>query len=149
MTAHADARKPGHPDLNQLQHLRLFSPAATIEATARGVDSPELDAQLAIIAGFLSMPATRIASCACARSASTRRASSLAWTPPASHEWPSWSARRAGTIRKPSRKSSTRSARQCRTQGARRRYRTSRRVDRRGALSHPAAPKAPLPYLSG
>jgi hypothetical protein len=53
MTAHARARKPGRPDLNHLQHLRLFSPAATIEATARGIDSPELDAQLGIIAGFL------------------------------------------------------------------------------------------------
>jgi hypothetical protein len=46
MTAHTH-------DLNRLQHLRLFSPAATIAATARGLDSPELDFQLGVIAVFL------------------------------------------------------------------------------------------------
>jgi hypothetical protein len=33
-------------DLNRLQCLRLFKPRETIAATRRGVDSPELDAQL-------------------------------------------------------------------------------------------------------
>jgi hypothetical protein len=38
-------------------HVRLFSPLATILATARGVDSPELDAQLAITAAMPGEPA--------------------------------------------------------------------------------------------
>jgi hypothetical protein len=126
MTAHARARKPGRPDLNHLQHLRLFSPAATIEATARGVDSPELDAQLAIIAGFLKH--ARDPHCLlCVRPIGLDPPSLMACLDaPASHEWPSWSARRAAIIRKPSRKSSTRSARQCRTAGARRTAKSGR-----------------------
>jgi hypothetical protein len=47
MTAHA-------PDLDQISHLRLFDPLATIEATARGLDSPELDAQLAVMHNFMN-----------------------------------------------------------------------------------------------
>jgi hypothetical protein len=148
MTAHAHARKPGHPDLNQLQHLRLFSPAATIEATARGVDSPELDAQLAIIAGFLKH--ARDPHCLlCVRPIGLDPPSLMACLDaPASHEWPSWSARRAAIIRKPSRKSSTRSARQCRTQGARRPLSdiAPRRQARRFEPPGSAKSTAPLPF---
>ena len=42
MTAHA-------PDIHRLQHVRLFSPAATIAAIGRGLDSLELDVQLKVM----------------------------------------------------------------------------------------------------
>ena len=41
------------PDLNRLQHLRLFSPMATLAVTAWGHDSSELDAQIAVMVAFV------------------------------------------------------------------------------------------------
>jgi hypothetical protein len=41
------------PDLNRLAHLRLFNPMVTLAMTAWGHDSPELDAQLAVMIAFV------------------------------------------------------------------------------------------------